>query len=498
MKVSQILQDTAKSLSEKPAIFFKEDKITFRELAEKSNQLACGLKKLGVKKGDKIALFLPNWPEYIYSYLAVFILGAVAVPLDLMLRQEELEACLIHSEAKVLISVTSAHISLEVLQKNILSLESIILCNEKREGFLSFEEILEEPKAQINCQFEQDSPALIMYTSGTTGRPKGVVLNYRHLNGSPEAMKYFVDLNQKDVKISSLPLSHIAGLIYIQNCIIFGISLVLMERFSPLEFLKNIQNYRVTCFHIVPSMYLALLQVKEIENFDLSSLRWIVVFGAPSSPEILKKFHQYCPNAHFLNGWGLTETCPPNTVIPLGCNRIESVGKPAPWYEIKIFEENDKEVPTGEVGEVVIKGWIVMQGYYKDEEATAQVLRDGWFHTGDLGRFDNEGFLYIVGRKKEMIKVSGQIVYAPEVEAALYKNTAIVEAAVIGIPDKMRGELVKAFVVLKPGQLLKEEDLRYFCREHLAHFKVPHEVEFRENLPKNRAGKIDKEVLKNS
>jgi acyl-CoA synthetase (AMP-forming)/AMP-acid ligase II len=269
-----------------------------------------------------------------------------------------------------------------------------------------------------------------------------------------------------------------------------------MERFAPHEFLKNIERYKVTCFHIVPSMYLALLQVKEIEKIDLTSLRWIVVFGAPSSPEILKKFHQYCPNAHFLNGWGLTETCPPNTVLPFGSENIVSVGKPAPFVEIKILDENDTQLPQGEIGEIAIKGWVVMQGYYKDAQATAEVIKNGWFHTGDLGRFDQNGFLYIMGRIKEMIKVSGQIVYAPEVESVLYKNPAVAEAAIIGIPDKMRGELVKAFVVLKPGQALNPEELRYFCREHLAHFKVPHEVEFRESLPKNRTGKIDKELLK--
>ncbi len=497
MKVAQILRDTANRFPDKTAIFFKEEEISFKELYQRSICLAAGLSRLGVKKGERIALFLPNWPEYIYSYLAVFILGAVAVPLDFMLKEDELKSCLEHSEAKFLIARTHESIPLEKLRKDNQNLKQIILCHEKKEGFVSFEDLMQESSLNIETEINENDPALIMYTSGTTGRPKGILLNYRHLDGSPEAMKYFVDLTQNDIKISALPLSHIAGLIYIQNCILFGISLVLMERFIPLEFLKNIQQFKVTCFHVVPSMYLALLQVKEIEKFDLKSLRWIVVFGAPSSPEILKRFHQYCPNAHFLNGWGLTETCPPNTVIPFNCENIASVGKPAPFAEIKIFNEDEKEAPVDEVGEVVIKGWVVMAGYYQDPQATAEVMRNGWFHTGDLGRFDSEGFLYIVGRKKEMIKVSGQIVYAPEVEAALYKNPSVAEAAVVGIPDKMRGEKVKAFVVLKPGSSLTSEELRYFLREHLAHFKVPHEVEFRDSLPKNRTGKIDKEVLKN-
>ena len=281
--------------------------------------------------------------------------------------------------------------------------------------------------------------------------------------------------------------------------------MILMERFNPFEFLKNIQQYRVTCFHIVPAMYTAMLSVKQIENFDLSSLRWVVVFGAPSSKDVLERFHQYCPNAQLLNGWGMTETCPPNTVTPLGRDKsrlvptgnIASVGKPAPHCQIKIFDEENNELSVGQIGEIVIRGWIVMDGYYKDPETTAQTIRNGWLYTGDLGRFDQEGYLYIVGRKKEMIKVAGQIVYAPEVEAAFYKHEAVSEVAVVGMSDRLRGEVVKAFVVLKQGSNTSVEDLRYFAREHLANFKVPQSIELRDSLPKNRTGKIDKELLKN-
>jgi len=366
--------------------------------------------------------------------------------------------------------------------------------------FSSFDELLasalsaSDDLPEIDIQ-DHDS-ALIMYTSGTTGQPKGILLNYKHLEGSPQAMEYFVDLTDRDIKLCALPLSHIAGLIYIQNFILFGITLILMDRFNPLEFLRNIEQYKVTCFHLVPAMYTAILSLKQIEKFDLSSLRWVVVFGAPSSPEILRRFQQYCPNAQLLNGWGMTETCPPNTVTPLGSNKIESVGKPSPLCEIKIFEEDNQEVPTGHIGEIVIRGWIVMEGYYKDPQTTAQIKRNGWLYTGDLGRFDSEGFLYIVGRKKEMIKVAGQIVYAPEVESAFYQHQAVKEVAVIGVSDHLRGETVKAFVVLKEGMKISQEDLRYFAREHLAHFKIPQTIEIRESLPKNRTGKIDKELLK--
>lgn len=488
MDIRLILDNTAKKSPGKPAIIFKGETISFAGLRETSLRLAEALRAHGARKGDKIAIYLPNCPEYVYSYLACFHLGCVGVPLDFMLKTDELMSCLSHSEAKILIAKAKSEISLADIKKAVGSLQTVILCDE---NFL--------PKATANLpevKVQDSDPALIMYTSGTTGKPKGILLNYRHLDGSPEAMKHFVDLTDKDVKLAAIPLSHIGGFIYIQNCIHFGITVVLMERFNPYEFLENIARYKVTCFHIVPAMYTAILTLKQIDKFDLSSLRWVVVFGAPSSPEIMDRFHQYCPNAKLLNGWGMTETCPPNTVTPLNSANIASVGKPAPNCEIKIFDEDSRELPAGEIGEIAIRGWIVMDGYYRDPEATAEVKRNGWLYTGDLGRLDKEGFLYIVGRKKEMIKVAGQIVYAPEVEAALQKHEAVADVAVIGTPDALRGETVKAFVSLRPGASVSAEDLRYFAREHLAHFKVPQQIEIRESLPKNRTGKIDKELLK--
>jgi acyl-CoA synthetase (AMP-forming)/AMP-acid ligase II len=487
MDVRKILEDRSEQFPEKPAIIFKEEEISFGQLRNHVFKLAQVLHSMGIGKGDRVAVYLPNCPQYVYSYLASFCLGAVGVPLDFMLKADELISCLEHSGAKILIAKTKNEISLDDIKKAVPGLETVILCDD----------LISKAAARLpEVKIKDSDPALIMYTSGTTGRPKGILLNYRHLDGSPEAMKHFVDLTERDVKLAAIPLSHIGGFIYIQNCIHFAITVILMDRFSPHEFLENIARHKVTCFHIVPAMYTAILSVKQIDKFDLSSLRWVVVFGAPSSPEILNRFHQHCPNARLLNGWGMTETCPPNTVTPMDSDNIASVGKPAPHCRIRIVDEVGHEMPPGEIGEIVISGWVVMDGYYKDPEATRDVKKDGWLYTGDLGRLDKEGFLYIVGRKKEMIKVGGQIVYAPEVEAALYKNGSVAEAAVIGVPDRLRGEAVKAFVVLKEGETVSSEDLRYFARAHLAHFKVPQSIEIREELPKNRTGKIDKALLR--
>ncbi len=511
MIMRAILEKASQQFGDKKAIVFDAKEVSFQELRENVLKLANVLKAQGVLKGDKIAIYLPNSLEYVYSYLACFSLGAVGVPLDYMLKEDEVVSCLSHSETKVMLAKNKKEVSLQKIKNAVECLATLILCRcsnrhadlsasacgEGLDGALCYEDLMAKATADLPMVDIVDSdPSLIMYTSGTTGRPKGILLNYKHLEGSPEAMKHFVDLTENDVKLASLPLSHIGGFIYIQNCINFGITVILMDRFNPFKFLENIQRYQVTCFHIVPAMYMAILSLKQIEKFDLSSLRWVVVFGAPSSPDILKRFHQHCPNAKFLNGWGMTETCPPNTVTPMDSDNIASVGKPALNCKIKIFDEENKELPAGEIGEIAINGWIIMDEYYKDPEATARMKRDGWLYTGDLGRFDDDGFLYIVGRKKEMIKVGGQIVYAPEVELALYKHEGVSEVAVIGSPDELRGEVVKAFVIVKEGFSSTPEDLRYFAKEHLANFKVPQSIELREELPKNRTGKIDKEMLK--
>ena len=497
MNVAEVIEKQAKIFPQKPAIIFQDKPVTFTQLKDDSFKLVNSLRKLGIKKGDKVAIYLPIWPEYVISYLALFSLGATVIPLDYLLTMDELVSCLNHSEIKLLITRSKEGISPQELKNKILSLDNIILCQERKDGFFNFEELINKgepiyPGIEIN----DDDYSMIMYTSGSTGRPKGVLRSYRHLDSAPLAMGHSVKLTDKDITICCLPICHDGGFVSILNCIYFGITLVMMERFIPLEFLKNVQKYKLTCFWLVPSMYYALLHLKEFEKFDLTSLHWVVVFGAPSSPAVLRRFHKYCPNADFLNGWGMTETNAPNMVLPFGCDNLDSIGKPMPWIDCKIFDDNDKELPVSSVGELVLKSWVVMVGYYKDPETTAQVMRNGWFHTGDLARFDEQGFLYIVGRKKEMIKVAGQLVYAPEVEASIHKHPKIAEIAVIGVADELRGEVPKAFIVLKEKETATDEEIRYFAKEHLAHFKIPHYIEFRDYLPKTRSGKLDKEALK--
>ncbi len=499
MNVIQLLEENAQNRGNQTAFIFREQPITFTQLKESVFKFADGLRSLGIGKGDKVALYLPTSPEYVISYLAVWCCGATAVPLDFMLTEDELVSCMSHSETKILIMRLKMNASTGFFKRAIGSLKEIINCGDPGEGALNFSEVLARGRSVVPSEVAQEKDcAIIFYTSGTTGKPKGVLVNYLQLGAPPEAIKFFVnnDIKEGDVTVCALPFSHLGGLIYIQNCLTFGLTVVLMERFVPLEFLRLVSQYKASCFWIVPSMYYAFLQLKEFETFDLSSLRWIVTFGASNSPDALRRFHQFCPKAYLLNGWGLTETNAPTTVLPMGATKIESVGRPAPGIDVKVFDDADKEVPVGVVGEVVVKGWVVTDGYFKDAPLTSETIRNGWFHSGDLGKIDQEGFLYIVGRKKEMIKVGGEIVFEPEVEAAIHKHPDVAEVAVVGVAHNLRGEVPKAYIALKQGSVMEEHDLRQFLRQHLAHFKIPHYFEFKSELPKNRIGKVDKEKLR--
>ena len=496
MNIFSLLSTNDQRSPEKPMLIYNDKHITFSEVKEIVFKLANGLNNLGIKRHDRVAIYLPNWPEYIYSYLAIFCLGASAVPLDYMLTEEEMASCLNHCEAKAIIAKVKDITVFEQLIEDVPTLKHVVLIDAPEGDYRDFNAIITEASSDFeSCAVVEEDTSLILYTSGTTGRPKGIMLSYRHLDAPCLATDYILHFSDKDIFVAAVPFSHIAGLMYPLMSLSFAMTIVLNERFIPLRFLQSVQKYKATLFYMVPSMYYAILHMKEFEMVDLSSLRCAVVFGAPSNPLLLRRFHRYCPQASFINGWGLTETCGPSVVNPLDACRLESVGLPMPWNEIKVLDDSGKDLPCGEVGEVIFKSWTVMKGYYKDEEETTRSIKDGWLYTGDLGRIDEDGYLYIIGRKKEVIKVSGELVYATEVESVIGKHPYIKEVAVIGISDKLRGEMVKAIVSLKEGAKLTQEEIRYFSKEHLAHFKVPHIVEFMDTLPKNRMGKIDKTKL---
>jgi acyl-CoA synthetase (AMP-forming)/AMP-acid ligase II len=488
MQVQKLLKNQAKVLSGKPAIIFAGQAISFHELKDKALKVANYLLQQGLAKDDKVALFLPNTPETIFSFLGIFSLGACVVPLDFMLTEEEVINFLNHSQTKVLITQAKKGIDLGNIKNHCPELQTIIL---------EWDQIYQASSEELAVEIKENDLAAIFYTSGSTGHPKGVMLNYSQLNNPSQIIGHFLNVSSQDVFLcGGVPFSHVGGLDYILLTIYFGTTLVLMSRFHPFEFLKQIQEHKVTIFCIVPAMFMAILSLKEYEKFDFSCLRYAVVFGAPSSPALLKLFHRAYPRAQLANGWGMTETAAPNTISSPGDEKIRSIGKFTPDMEVKIVDDQGKILEANQQGELMVRGQAVTPGYFNEPNLTKQVLsQDNWFKTGDIAYFDDQGFYYIAGRIKDMIKVAGEIVFPAELEEKIHRHPKVKEAAVIGVTDKMRGEVPKAFVTPKENQSLDEEELKSFLKESLAHFKMPHYFEFVASLPKNRTGKIDKTKL---
>jgi acyl-CoA synthetase (AMP-forming)/AMP-acid ligase II len=500
MLIQPALKIAKEKFARQAAIVFQEESLNYVELYEKVNRLGNALLALGVKKQDKVAIILPNCLEYAISYLGIFNIGAIAVLVDSFATEEEIIRLLKHAEADYLITATYLkNFSLANLRAALASIKKIILCGAPEPGCALFAELLAKAPATVPpIEVKEEDYCAIFYTSGTTGVPKGVLWRFRQLDNAPKMLEYFLKVNEKDTFLCPIPFSHSGGLVFLQGCFCLGVKLVLMSRFIPLEALKLLSEHKITIVPFVPPMLGAMLQVKEFSQFDLSSLRYLVVFGASSAPELVKAAARLLPKAKVFSGYGLTETSPPNA-YPL-VDEIESgfLGmKTPPWIEMKIVDHDGREVPKGEMGELVLKNsWYTMDGYYKEPELTKSVMADGYFHTGDLAKIDAQGYFHIIGRLKDMIIVAGLNVYSIEVEDVLHRHPKVLEVAVVGKEDKLRGEVVKAIIALKPGEQADELEIRDFCRQHLSHYKVPHIVEFRESLPKTSSGKIQKELLR--
>ncbi|MDD3726470.1 MAG: AMP-binding protein [Candidatus Ratteibacteria bacterium] len=494
MNVGKILNEITEKKKDQDCLIFEDKIFRYQDVLEKTNKYANFFKSIGVEKGKKVAIFLYNCPEYVFSYLAIFKIGATGVPIDHRLKVNEICNILNHSQSEYLITYNFKDFNADEIKKSAPSIKEIILIDEKTSHTLSIGESENFSSFFPTTDIDDNLISLIIYTSGTTGIPKGVIWTYKMLESPIESIRYFNLFKGGETTLCCIPFSHNGGIIY-PILMVLGAKLVLMKMYQPLLLLKNLLNWKVDFTFIVPTMLIGVLNLKEIDEFLLPDLKWAAVFGAPSSPDILEKFRKVAPHAKLFSGYGLTESSAPNFLHPLDRIKLDSVGMPVPWIEVKIIDEQGIEVKRGEIGEIIMKGWPITPGYYNQPDITREVIKDGWLYTGDIGKFDEDSYLYIVGRKKEMIKVGGLYVFTPEIEEVIYKHPKVREVAVIGVPDKLRGESVKAIIVPKEKDLT-EKEIKKFCRQYLASYKIPTIIEFRNELPKTGTGKIKKELLR--
>jgi long-chain acyl-CoA synthetase len=498
MNLARLGEENLAKFGEYVALHFEGRALTNADQARAAGRIAGALRRLGVSPGDRVVVMLPNCPEVTQSYMGIWQAGGVIVPVIFLLEAEEVAHILAHSEAKVVITASDMLWKVEALIGVLPGLDHVVLVDgggDVRTLSLAAE-TAGEPDRFETVERDDDDVGVILYTSGTTGRPKGVALSHGNLAGNARSAAMLFELDREDWAVAVLPLSHSYGLTLMNAANILGTRAVLLRWFNPEEVLRTIQTFRATAMSGVPTMFVYLLNYPEADRYDTTSMRVWGSGAAPLPVELVEPFERKF-GGKLLEGYGLTEAAPVVSAHRLsGVRKLGSVGPPIPGVQVTIQDDADRVLPAGELGEVCVKGPNVMLGYYRDPEETARTIRGGWLHTGDVGRLDADGFLYIVERKKDLIIRGGFNIYPREVEEVLYAFPKTAEAAVIGMPDPLMGEDVLAFVVLRDGETATAADVMAFCETRLARYKCPKQVRFVGALPKNPIGKILRKELR--
>ncbi len=525
----EYLSRCARDYPVRKAIIFENNKINYKKLDYLTDLVAENLRRHGVKKGDRIAIMLPNLPQTVIAYFGVLKSGAIGVMTNPLYMEKELIHHFNDSGSRFLIALDRLWPKLKPLLPK-FSLEKIFFTSiseslafplnllyplkAKKEGtyvkvpyngkdILRWKELLKKIPISSPEKIDPSSDiALLQYTGGTTGLSKGVMLTHDNLTANIQQISEIlkgIGRNTHETFLSILPFFHVYGLTVCLNFpIILGATIVLYPQFLPQEVLKAINKYKPTIFPSAPAIFNVLLQQKNIKDFDLTSVNYCITGSASMPRELSKKFKEIT-GAEIIEGFGLTEASPVTHVNPLkGKKKIGSIGLPIPDTDAAIVDikTGTKLLPIHEEGELIIRGPQVMKGYWKKEEETRETLRNGWLYTGDIAYMDEEGYFFIVDRKKDLIISGGYNIYPREIEEVLYEHPKVLDAAVIGVPHKTRGEIVKAYVVPKPGQTIDKKEIVAFCRKKLANFKVPRKIEIRDELPKTIVGKVLKRNLK--
>jgi long-chain acyl-CoA synthetase len=486
---------------EKVFLFSELDgrEFSYRQFDSLVNQTANLLAGLGVKKGDMVGLLLPNCIEYVLFYFACWKLGAVAGPINAQLKGAEIKYILNNSEAVVLVTQSSSWPTVHAIGSELEFLEELVLIDERVEGTIDYRAELSRQSSQLSpTDLGLDDNAIIVYTSGTTGNPKGVLLTHGNLIANARQISHWLKFDQDDRFLGIMPLFHMnAVAVTTLTPLYVGASIVLSPKFSARRHWQIISEYGVTTFGSVATMLSMLLNTYPDgvpAGLDTSRLKFAMCGSAPVPVPVMQQFEQRF-NCPVIEGYGLSEsTCRATFNPPDARRRLGSVGLPI-GNEVKIFDDADQELPPGQSGEIVLRGENVMRGYFKNPDATERAFRSGWFHTGDLGYRDADGFFYVVDRKSDMIIRGGENIYPREIDDVLYQHPAVKDAATIGVPDELYGEEVKAFVVLKDAVTCTEDELMEFCRARLADYKCPKTIEFLDDIPKGPTGKLLKREL---
>ncbi|QOR68342.1 long-chain fatty acid--CoA ligase [Cytobacillus suaedae] len=506
--VHQMLLDSTAKYPQNEAIIFYHKRMTYTELTGLSRAFTSALQANGVQKGDRVAVMLPNCPQYVISYFGTLMAGGIITQVNPMLVEKELQYILQDSGAETIVILDALYPRLKSIQDQTNVKNVIVVSLQPSETSFtqdrSFEEFMQTANGHIApvAIDPVNDIAVLQYTGGTTGRSKGAMLTHRNLVAnvvqSYEFFKQDINLGQ-DKCLTVIPLFHVFGMTSGMNLSIFcGSSNVLLPRFDLEEMLQTIKREQPTTFPGVPTMYVALTNHPKAEDYGIDSIRVCNSGSAPMPVELMKEFEAKT-GAKVLEGYGLSEAAPTTHCNPMFAERKPGsvgIGFPSTDYKIVDVATGSLEVPAGELGEVIIKGPQVMKGYWNMPEETAHTLRDGWLYTGDIARMDEDGFLYIVDRKKDMIIASGYNVYPRDVEEVLYQHPSVQEAVVIGVPDSYRGETVKAVIVLKAGKEATQEEIIQYCKDNMASYRVPTIIEFRDQLPKTSVGKILRRALR--
>jgi long-chain acyl-CoA synthetase len=495
-----MLAETAARMPEKAAIIFRDQRTTYHEFDRRANQVANGLNALGIQPGDRVGLYLHNIPLFMEAYYGILRAGAAVVPMNPLYKAQEVEYILRDCGATAILTFGPfAPVAIQAASAAGVP-HVVVAAPDEIAGAQAWATVFgEAPETPPSVPVSADDVAVLPYTSGTTGRPKGAMLTHGNLLANCEQCSQVerIKPSTEDVVWIALPLFHIYAMNVGMNLgVMHGATLALIERFEPVSSLQAIQQYRCTILYGAPPMFVAWSQMPNLRDYDLSSVRYIAS-GAAALPVRILELFEGLAGVPISEGYGLTEASPVVTSNAAGpVTKPGTVGPPIPGVEVRIVDENSNEVPRGQPGELICRGANIMKGYWRQPEATAEALRDGWLYTGDIATMDEDGYCAIVDRKKDMIIVSGFNVYPREVEEALFRHPAVAEAAVVAYPDPYQGESVLAFIVPKPGEHPTEQEIIDYAREQLAVFKCPRKVLFRDALPLNNTGKVLRRQLR--